>query len=572
MRPRFLSLLLCCFVTAPASAADVTRSVPSNAYGYVVVTDASDLDAKIQSLGQRLKLPIPSPMAILAAKPQFAAALNTDGTVLVAFLPSENGVSPVVFAPVKDYAALVAQLADVSVSGEISEGTLQGQKVVVAKQQEHAVFAKAVDRAALEAVLAYQGGSGEGGSEGSVVQPDGPYDIAVVLTSNGLVKVTELAHGALGEAKRVLKQQGGDDNPALAGLEMYDSLFGYAREELNAVTVAMRIEEDRSLKFTKSLWAKPNSKLTPFLKGISGTEQDLLTGLPDIPFVVAMGFSLSDASFRKWMDLSKLMMGSMQQMYKMTPEQLDRMMELSTKYFKDFRGMSFLFGVGHGDDPLYSETVAAMTVGDAEKFIDSYSDYWKEFQELFQEGEASLFSEAKVEEIKLLGKRVLKVKMPIPAMSNPGGQNQAQVDALMGKLFGSNPMTLYLGAVDEHTVLMSYVSPDLLLKVWDSARPVGDLSDEPNLIQTRNRLPDDPVMVGFWSLEGTMEFAERVMGMMPATNGIPVPQLRESPPVGLAVRGQDEKIEFHMLVPIEAMEAVGESVSALMNRGNQPRN
>ncbi len=567
MRRSLIAMLVCLLATVPSLAADVTQAVPKDAYGYVVISSASELDSKIQALGQRMKLPIPSLIAMLAARPDFAAALNTDGSVTVAYLPSDKGASPVVFIPVKEYDDVVAQLDDASVEGGITQGMLQGKEVVVGKKQDHAVFARAEDRPALEAVLKYQAAPDAG-----IVQPDGEYDFAAVLTSSGLEKVTELAQQGLREATRVLKQQGGEDNPALAGLQMYDSVFTYAREELSSVTVSLRFDENSSLRITKRLWVKPTGKLAPMLKDIAVTDQDLLSGIPDIPFVVAMGFSMPEGSLQQLIDVSKLMMGSMQKLYKMTPEQIDGMMDLSMKYFKDMRGMSFLFGAGQGDDPLYGEMVAAIYVPDSNKYLDDYLKYWDELGDVLKGAEESFIAEASMEEITLSGNRVLKVQMPIPPMGNVGAEQQAELDALMSKMFGSKEMTMYLGAVNDQTVLIAYTSPDMLQKVWDADDASEVLSNNLDLNRTTSQLPKNPMMVGFWSPAGTTKFANRMLAMMPATGGIQIPELGESPPIGWTMHGKPEKVEFHAIVPVETFEAVAEFVTAMMMRGKEVAN
>ena len=93
MRPSLIAMLVCLLATVPSLAADVTQAVPEDAYGYIVISSASELDSKIQTLGKRMKLPIPSLSTMLAAKPDFAAALNTDGSVTVACLPSDKCVT-----------------------------------------------------------------------------------------------------------------------------------------------------------------------------------------------------------------------------------------------------------------------------------------------------------------------------------------------------------------------------------------------------------------------------------------------------------------------------------------------
>jgi hypothetical protein len=147
-------------------------------------------------------------------------------------------------------------------------------------------------------------------------------------------------------------------------------------------------------------------------------------------------------------------------------------------------------------------------------------------------------------------------------MANVGAEQQAEVDAVMSKLFGSKEMTMYLGAVDDQTVFIAYTSPDLLQEVWSgTAEP---LSNNPDLIRTTSQLPDNPVAAGYWSPGGTAKFASRMLAMMPATAGVQLPEFGPSPPIGWTMHGQADKVEFHAIVPAETFEAVGEFATTIM--------
>ena len=66
-----------------------------------------------------------------------------------------------------------------------------------------------------------------------IKQPDSEYDIAAVLTTSGVEMLTELAQQGINEATRVMKEKVGEDNPALAGLQLYDTFFTLARAEVS---------------------------------------------------------------------------------------------------------------------------------------------------------------------------------------------------------------------------------------------------------------------------------------------------------------------------------------------------
>ena len=58
------AVVTCCFVPAMAHAKDVVELIPSDNLGYVVINRLAATDGKIQALGKRMKLPIPSLVAM----------------------------------------------------------------------------------------------------------------------------------------------------------------------------------------------------------------------------------------------------------------------------------------------------------------------------------------------------------------------------------------------------------------------------------------------------------------------------------------------------------------------------
>ena len=239
-------------------------------------------------------------------------------------------------------------------------------------------------------------------------------------------------------------------------------------------------------------------------------------------------------------------------------EQIDKMIELSVKYFPDLHGMSFLVGVSKQDAPLYSAMLGAMKVDDARAYLEKYRKYWQELDEIIGDTEGSFLKDIELEDITLDGVSMLKFKMPIPGLQGLGLPN-GQLDGLMEKIYGPGGMTIYLAAADDQTVLMGYTDPALLQKTLQAAQDKTlQLSQDPNIQHTSQLLPPGAHAVGYWSPSGTMAFVNSMIQLFAGTDqGIQLPAFPPTPPVGWSLRATKSAVKIDTVLPAEALEAVG---------------
>ena len=569
-RQRLAALATCLLLPTACFAVELVELIPKDAYGYAVVADIAELDAKLQSLGQRTNLPIPSLVSMIETKDEGTRGINTNGSIGIAVLPSEQGPSAVFFIPMDNYDAFVEQLDSRDSEDGVTEGLLRGQNIVVGKRAEYAAITWGNRRGLIRSVLEYPAAPEQ---KESIPRADGEFDIAAVLTSSGIQLLSDLAKQGLAQATRMLQQQAGEDNPALAGIQLYDQMLTALHSEVNSVTVSAQFDQQGSLRVNKSVRLNPSGKLAPMLREFPSTDEDLFAGVPNVPYVIACGGVFPAGSTQSMMDFSGSMMKSMKQLYGLEPDQVDAMMDLAVKYFGDMRGMSFLLGAGQGDEPLYNNMLAVMHVPDADEYLVSYRKYWLELSDLLAGSDAPFFKDAKLEKLTLDGKAVLKLTMPIPGLQQVPGANQGEAESLMQKLYGAEQMTAYMAVGNEHTVLVAYTNTTMLQKAW----AVGDdeskqFSFDPGLARTREQLPKGALMVGYWSPSGTISFASRLLKMMPEpVAGFQLPDFPQTPPIGWSMRIEPMTVSFDTVVPVEAFEALGSYIKSFPLPG-QPNN
>ena len=107
------STFLALAVAIPARAADdILKLVPDGVLGLVAVRCPADADAKLQELGRRMQLPIPSLLAKFKEEAGIREGLDEKGTAAVIVLPPAGGAllpTPILLVSVTDYRKFLAQ-------------------------------------------------------------------------------------------------------------------------------------------------------------------------------------------------------------------------------------------------------------------------------------------------------------------------------------------------------------------------------------------------------------------------------------------------------------------------------
>ena len=260
-------------------------------------------------------------------------------------------------------------------------------------------------------------------------------------------------------------------------------------------------------------------------KEIKPTEDDLLAGLPQGPFVMAGGGILPEAWMKRLMTVSVRMMKMYPGGAELTDEQAGKLAELSTKLMQGLHSMAMVLGVGRAGVPLYGDTVMLMKVDNAQEYLDQYSRVIGEMSELGKASQSVLFS-YRVEKTPIDGTPGLKVTMNLAAFLPPGQPPEAK--KVMELMLGDQKeLPIYLAAANPHLVVGAYISQERLMK----AHKVGE-SGRRSDVRRRERQEDRGYAAGrvqwveLGSPRGTLQFVGRMMpqdGAQPADRDSGVP-------------------------------------------------
>ena len=318
-----------------------------------------------------------------------------------------------------------------------------------------------------------------------------------------------------------IRQIGGaQGQQAAAGLEVYVMLFTAAEPEVDQFGIALRINSAHTVELVKRIQFTPGGSWSKLAAETKPVTEELLSGLPAGPFVMAAGGVLPAGYMEHLMKFSVDMMKN-NPMYNLTAEQAQKYGDLSTQSMQGVRSMEMLMGVAEPGTGLYGNTTAIMKVDDSTRFLDSYEKTLTAMREIALEAKSPALPAATTKRVKVGERDAIEISMDFPNLSQamPGGgpNPQRMLQAMLGP---GGKLTMYLAAVDENTVIMSYISAERLqsaIYFFESKQP-GLLNDA-GVAEVAAALPAGAQVVGYMSLDGMVEVVRQLMPQLPRSAG-----------------------------------------------------
>ena len=517
-RHRFLlAVVALCGMTlmhmAARAAEDVLAVVPDDALAVVVVNRVGETQQKIETLGQQLQVPVVELLRRAQLSVQTQPHVDPKGAVAIAVIPNPDGQRPIMvwFVPTSDYQAFVKQFQPENAAEKMTAITIGANKLLVAPKGSYAALTEPLNRKILEKVLS----STRDVAAATAALSDwrAENDLYAIAMPSGIKFAQQQLLAGLASGKAQLVQQGERGKVAVAGLEMYESLFQSLDKEATHCGLGVRLMKDGVHVVSRTLLAEGGVTLQA-AKEIMPAKGDLLAGLPQGPFVMAGGGIFPEAWMKRLMTVSVRMMKMYPGGAELTDEQAGKLVELSAKLLKDLHSMAMVLGVGQAGEPLYGDTVFLMRVGNAQEYLDNYARGIGEMSELGKASKSSLFS-YRVEETPIDGKPGLKVSMNMAAFLAAGQPPEAK--KMMELMFGTqDELSIYLVAANPHLVVGAYISQERLVK----ALKVGESDRRPD-VRRRERQEDHGHAAG-WGAMGRAREPSRnaaVRGPNDAANG-----------------------------------------------------
>ncbi len=557
--PIVLLVGLAMAVQTVARADDVLDVIPGDALGFVAVNRLAETDAKVQKTLEEFQLPAFGFLTMFKARTRIESGLDERGTAAVVAMPGPEADSKpavLVFLPVTDFGKLIEPFEPDDPAAPIVQIKGSWGKAVVAKLGAYAVATEPKHRESLQRAL---DAKKHVANDLAGLRPwIAEHHVVGVLTKPGVRFACARAQQGLEAARAGMEAAAGEGNPAVEGLKVYEMLFDLADEQVTAAALGVQIGEGGLVRITERVRFRPGSGLTGSGR-FESAPQGLLAGLPAGPFVVAFGGVVPEGASEALMEFSVNMMKSMPNLYGVTDEQADQIMDISRGSLKGMRGMSFMMGVSKPGAPMYSNMVFSMQMDDAHAYLETYRKQIEAMNEIVKDAESSILSEMKVTKIDLEGTPGLKVEMNFPSL--PGMEADPNFPNLLEALFGpGGKIRIFMAAADEHTVVAAYTRRAALRRCLRATkRPRAALVADEGVAATAALLPSGAPVVGYWSPKGTIDFVNQAISLFAPDeqSKFALPDFPETPPVGLAATISADEVQTDVVIPGEVLKAIG---------------
>lgn len=571
------------------AAEDVLKLVPEDAWGFLVANKLSQADAALATLARQAKSPF-SPLEFLNKRAGIAEGLDVQGSGLIAVVRGEGPDSPpavLVVLPTTDYEKLIKSLDAKKTEGNVSQVQIRERTYLVAPWEDYAVFADTKDRSALDKTLK------AAGSPTDAVEAFQPWlmenDVALVITKSGVEAIGEKLLKGLEQAKAAVKaasaqaaaheqtaEKGAEDvekdappqSPSMPdaaeALNAYVRVIRMAKDEIVATSGGLDVDDHGVTHITWQTRFLPGGKAARLLDDMETPEQNVVAGLPDVPFVFAGGAVIGEGLSRSMMKFSVKMMEAMPNIYGLKPEQAEEMGELAAKAMAPMRQMSMLMAVGQADEPLYASFLALMRVDDAQAYLESYREYVEQVSELV--GDESFMGRMTAREIQVGERPGLRVTVDATKMKEMSGIPDVQriFDTFFGK---DGKLNVFLVAADEHTIVVGYVNQKLLKKTLAGLDADGQgLAASGRLRRVAAALPEEASCRAYLSPQGLSQFIDRMSQLTPEKVRFELPDFSKSPPIGWTGMVVENAFHEHTVILPGTVEALGEYVRGVQKK------
>ena len=560
------ALLMTTLTMSPARAAeDVLGVIPEGALGFAVVNHLGETDAKIQELGKLVQMPVPSPLGMLKLSLSLQKRLDEKGAAALVMMPGEDGsLVPIqiLFVPVTDFGQFVGQFNPDDASAKIAEVEVMDSSFLVGSDGGYAVFAEPKHREVLESALA---------SPHRVAEEVAPLkqwlaanDVGVVIMRKAVELISTRGQEELKKVKTMMADMpadmGADMQAAVAVFDVYGEILEAIGDEVQTYAAAARVADDGSVYITDWALMTPGGSAAEALGQVEAPKGNLLAGLPSGPFVIAGAGAISEKIGEALIDFSVGIMKAAPQLYGIDEEQAVEMGKISRDSMRGIRGMGMLMGVGEPDGTLLDGMAAVMKVDDSQEYLTNYQKTIQAMNELAKETEGTVFSGMELEKVQIGDLSALKLTMKIPVA--PQAKQMPGYDEMMKTLFGpGGSITAYIAAADEETIVSVYTDAEALRKCVEAVKnPKSGLAADAGVIETAALLPPGAQWVGYWSPQGTVAFASRMMDMFAPDEAMELPEFPDTPPIGFAAKATTGGIRGYMVVPASVIKSIGEYI------------
>ncbi|HEY5311541.1 MAG TPA: hypothetical protein VIK18_03445 [Pirellulales bacterium] len=542
------------------------NAIPDDALGLIVVNHLDDTTKKIEAVGAKLNVSLPSLLPTLKAITGVSAGVDENGTVAAVVMPQEDVATPptiVIFVPVTDYAQLAAGLLPEDPQAEIISGRVAGQPMIVTQKGGFAVFARPMDEDVLKRVKAATRGIA------SDVQPVGDWlrqnDLVVLALSKGVRQAVNVMHKGIANAQENFPADQQALKPALALFELLNRSGDTIKDELTHVGLGVRIDREQDLLVSGQVAFKSGGT---FSKAVTDAKWPQVPGLDNLPsddYFLALSMVLPSSWSQGLMQASMAMakLGANSPAGALSKEQIEKLFKLSGKSMQGVEGTAMTMSAPKGDDAsLLTSARAVMYVDDAQKYLQRYRETMQALADLGAENPDAPLPTYEIAEIQVAGERGFQVQMDMAIAFKRQNLNNPVVEKIIEAVYGpEGKMTVCLAAANEHTIATSYDDKDSLEDLIQAIKKrEPGLGQNEEIVNSNKLLPAAAAWKMYISPAGTIELAKWVLGKI-GNQQTTLPAFPDTPPLAAGVNFTPTGAEARLALPSDLIDAIGAYVT-----------
>ncbi|MEX2140839.1 MAG: hypothetical protein WD894_16365 [Pirellulales bacterium] len=544
---------------APGKTPAALDVLPEGLFGFAVVRNLGELDAKLSALAQDLQVPAPGALMMVRTLAGIQEGLDEKGSLVVAVVPgTEEGQPPipVLFVPVTDYKKFVAQLQPAGKDGgDATEVTIANQSFAVMKKGNYAALAPPDHAESLQKVVAAKGGSL--GLPGHMTTWAAGHDAYLVVMPEAIKQGIGPVREGLQQAKAAFPADNDQLQTVAAMFDVYDKILSTIEKEITHFGVGLRLDQGTIYVNSHSAFL-PNGSLAQAAGDAQPPAQRALASLSAGPYVMAFDGVIPESWFK---GMAKFSAEAMRMMTppggeKLSEDQIKKLTEVMQESMSGVESIAFRFGALQPGKSIYAGMSAAMKVKNSKDYLTRYEKSIRAMGVVLKESKNPLFQSYQLTKGKVGGVETLQVTMDMSEMVKgfPDPNMQRMMELMVGE---GGKLTAYLAPADATTVVLTYGEDALGDTLKAATKKAASFTAQQEILTTMKLLPKNSQWVAFFSPKGMVEFAQSMMAMIAPGGAVQLAPFPVTPPLGLGAQMTAEGCDTSLVVPKEMLIAIG---------------
>lgn len=542
---------------------DILKWVPEEAIGFVLVNRLQETSDKIDEIAKFLPVPPPSLLASISGKLSLEKGFDKTRSAALIVMSGETleRTAPVLLVPVTNFKEFISQFEPKDAAAEIAEITMGGEAKLAAPRGRYAAITETEFKSALEQVL-----KAKSGVSATLPKALGGWlaknEASAVLTPGGIKLLSAAGLAQLAQAKLKRGQPPAPGAPPVtidpAMMDFGEDFLKSLPSEVTHAGLGLWVDPSNAVHLTTRVMFVPSGSLAKEAGGITPPKGDLFAHIPAGPFVFAWASSAKTSLSRKFSELFGEMMRSNPAFANIDATQVKQLRDAMAETGKGVQLNSGVMGIPMDKETIFARSVNISQVDDAKAYLAGQEKMIKVMSEIVKNAKPALIT-YDVKMGKLDDRPMLEMTMAAAAKGPPGAMNPGL------QMLGPNgKLATYMVAVDNKTVVTAYVSEDIARQAVERYLKGGpNLNSDPEVAKTAAVLPNGSQMRAYLSPHGLVAAVKSVLNNMGLPFGAMIPDLPETPPIGMAARVAPAGLATDLIVPGEVFEAIGGAVATM---------